>query len=89
MDFPASVNLFNDKPDWRKKVNELHEIYSKPIPDHAKRLLRNLKRIQASDEKMVESLLDFISSASIREYQDREIETEQMIIRTICTNGLK
>jgi superfamily II DNA or RNA helicase len=84
----ASFNLFNDKPDWRKKVNELHDLYSKPIPDHAKRLLRNLKRVQPSDEKMVESLQDFIASANIREYQDREMESEQMMIRTICSESL-
>lgn len=84
----GAVNLFNDRPDWRKKVNELHEIYSKPLPDHAKRLLKNLRRAQQDDEKMVDALLDFISSASIREYQDREIETEQMIIRTICSEQL-
>lgn len=85
----GAVNLFNDRPDWRKKVNELHEIYGKPLPDHAKRLLKNLKRAQPEDEKMVEALLEFISSASIREYQDREIETEQMIIRTICSEQIE
>ncbi len=81
----AILNLFNEKPELRKKVNELHEIYSKPIPDHAKRLIRNLKRSQPSNERLIESLQEFISSASIRDYQEREIETEQMIIRTICS----
>jgi len=84
----GAVNLFNDRVDWRKKINELHDIYSKPIPDHAKRLLKNLKRAQPDDEKMVDSLLDFIGSANIREYQEREIEMEQMIIRTICSEHL-
>lgn len=84
----GAVNLFNDRPEWRRKVNELHEIYSKPLPDHAKRLLKNLKRAQPDDERMVDALLEFISSANIREYQEREIETEQMIVRTVCSEQL-
>jgi len=83
-----SFNLFNINPHYQKKVDELYEIYSKEIPDYAKSQLRRLRREKLSDEVMIDALQKLIDTARILTFQEKEKESESLIVRTICSEGL-
>lgn len=82
-----SFNLFNNNPLYQKKVDELYEIYSKEIPDYAKGQLRRLRRENLSDEVMIDALQKLVDTARILKFQEKEKESESLIIRTICSEG--
>jgi superfamily II DNA or RNA helicase len=84
-----SNNLFENDDLRRSQANQLLEIYQKEIPDYAKRQLRFLKREKLDDNQMLKQLRELIINARIMQFQERSIENEQMIIRTICSEGIK
>lgn len=83
-----SFNLFNNNPFLQKKVDELYKVYSKEIPDYAKSQLRRMRKENLPDDVIVEVLQRLIETARILSFQEKEIESERMIIRTICSEGL-
>ena len=84
----ASFNLFNDAPHIQKKADELYKIFSKEIPDYAKSQLRRLRRENPSDDKaMFDSLQNLVETARILTFQEKEKESENLIVRTICSEG--
>ncbi len=83
----ASFNLFNNNLFWQKKVDELYKVFSKEIPDYAKSQLRRLRRENPPDDILFEALQRLIEAARILNFQEKGIETEKMIIRTICSEG--
>ncbi|MBA7538278.1 RNA polymerase-associated protein RapA [subsurface metagenome] len=82
-----SFDLFNNNPYYQKRVEELYQVYRQEIPDYAKSQLRRLRREKLSNELMVDALQKLIDNARIRSFQEKEKETESMIIRTICSEG--
>lgn len=84
-----SITLFTDNQYLRKKVDELYNIFSKEIPDYAKRQLRVLRRENISNEQLVDVLQRVVETAKIYSFQEREIESEKMIIKTICSEGME
>jgi len=82
-----SFDLFNNNPLYQKKIDELFEIYSKEIPDYAKSQLRRLRREDLSNELIIDSLQRLIDTARILKFQEKEKESESLIVRTICSEG--
>ena len=82
-----SYNLFNNNPSQQKRVEELHNVFSKEIPDYAKSQLRRLRRENPHDEILYDALQRLIETARILNFQEKEKETEKMIIRTVCSEG--
>ena len=83
----ASYNLFNANPHYQKKVDELYQVYSREIPDYAKSQLSKLRRENLSDDMLLDALQKLIDASRILNFQEKEKETESMIIRTICSEG--
>jgi superfamily II DNA/RNA helicase len=84
-----SFNLFNNNPNQQKKVDELYKVFSKEIPDYAKSQLRRIRRENTPDDALFEALQRLIESARILNFQEKEKESEKMIIRTICSEGFQ
>lgn len=80
-----SFNLFNNNPYYQKKIDELYNIFSRKIPDYAKSQLRRLRRENISDDLLVDILQKLVDTARVRSFQEKEKESESMIIRTICS----
>ena len=83
----ASFNLFDNSSLTQRKVDELYRIFSKEVPDYAKQQLRRLKRENLKDDVMIDALQKLVDSARILSFQEKEQESEQLIIRTICSEG--
>lgn len=83
----ATFTLFNQSSFNQKKVDELYKIFSKEIPDYAKQQLRRLKRESPKDDVIIDTLQKLVDSARIISFQEKEKESEQLIIRTICSES--
>lgn len=83
----TSFNLFTSNPFAQKKIDELYKVYSKEIPDYAKSQLRRMKKENPPDDILIDILQRLVESARIIPFQEKEIESEKMIIRTICSEG--
>lgn len=85
----ASFNLFNNNPFLQKKIDELYKVYSKEIPDYAKSQLRRMRKENPPDDILIDALQRLIEAARILSFQEKEIESEKMIIRTICSEAFR
>lgn len=82
-----AYNLFSVNTYSKAKLDELYNIFSKEVPDYAKSQLLKLRRENLSDELMLVELQKLVDKARIRTFQEKELEAESMIIRTICSEG--
>ncbi len=82
-----SFTLFTDNTFQQKRVDELYKVFSKEIPDYAKSQLRRLRRENPSDDVLYDALQRLVEAARILNFQEKEQESEKMIIRTICSEG--
>lgn len=73
----------------RKKADEMYEVFSKEIPDSAKRRLRQLQRQKIGDDILLDALQSVIESNRILKFQERELESENLVIRTICSEEFR
>ncbi|MDD8018260.1 MAG: helicase-related protein [Bacteroidota bacterium] len=85
----ASFNLFNNNPFLQKKIDELYNVFRKEIPDYAKSQLRRMRKENPPDDVLVDALQRLIETARILPFQEKELESEKMIVRTICSEGFK
>ncbi len=84
----ASYNLFNvNDHELKQRINKLSLIFSKEIPDYAETRLRKLKRENLSDTSILEALENLVKIANIEEFQKRLVQSEKMMIKTICSES--
>ncbi len=70
------------------RIDRLNAIFSREIPDYAKRQLRVLKRQKLSDDLMFEALEQLVVKANIEQFQRQALETEEQVVVTVCSEGI-
>jgi hypothetical protein len=73
--------------ELKQRINKLSLIFSKEIPDYAGTRLRKLKRENLSDTSILEALENLVKIANIEEFQKRLVQSEKMMIKTICSES--
>ncbi len=77
--------LFSNAND-RKRADELSQILSREIPRYAITALKSLKkRLGKENTNLIHELSTIITTNRVRDFQNNTLESEQMIIRTICS----
>ncbi len=81
-------NLFNQSDfELSERINKLVLLLSKEIPDYAANRLRKLKREKLSDNLLIQALENLVEISSIEEFQRRLVQSEKMMIKTICSES--
>ena len=81
--------LFNGNEYQLKKIDELFIILGKEIPDYAKSQLRRLRRENLSDDSLIEHYGKSLNLHEFYRFQEKEKESEKLIVRTICSEGFE
>jgi len=82
-------NLFNQTDfELTQKINRLSTILGREIPDYAATKLRKMRRDNISDGLLIDALENLIKIANIEDFQSRLVQSEKMMIRTICSETL-
>jgi hypothetical protein len=60
-------------------------ILGKEIPDYAANRLRKLKREKLTDNLLIQALENLVEISNVEEFQRRLVQSEKMMIKTICS----
>ncbi len=74
--------------EHQKKAEEMHQVFAKEIPSSAQKRLRELKKRNVPDSSLLAELQYIIDTTRILKFQEKSLESENMIVRTICSEGL-
>lgn len=79
-------NLFNQSDfELSERIDRLVLILGKEIPDYAANRLRKLKREKLTDNLLIQALENLVEISNIEEFQRRLVQSEKMMIKTICS----
>jgi len=79
-------NLFSYSDfELSQRIDRLVQMLTKEIPHYAANNLRKLKRDKLSESQLIEALETFAEVNNIAEFQKRLLQSEKMMIRTVCS----